>query len=178
VGLEKCRTHAKGPQAGKVIALAKAERQIAGMRKFTTPIDPADWEANPLNSLDMEFRRTIAHIRYYEEKIAEMKESEHIFGVTSVVNKGATEFTGTDVTSEAKPHIYVELLFRERRHLHEMHKTFVAAGIAVKREQVTRELVDRIEIAMDKLITALGKDPQDPEIRNTARLALLGLSAS
>lgn len=140
-----------------------------------SPIAADDWEAHPINSFEMEFRRTIAWIRYYEEKIEELKHDELIFGMTKVESKMATEFPGTDYTEEAKPNIYVELLFRERKHLHELQKTFIAGGIAAKVAASVSKLVDKVELSMNALIVALGRDPADPEIRNTVRQTLLGI---
>jgi hypothetical protein len=174
-GLTVCKTHGgAAPAAAQKSALARAQHEISKHVRVE-PIAADDWEAHPIHSFEMEFRRSIAWIRYYQEKIAELTHRELVWGVSKIEDKTATEFAGEDITMEAKPNIYVELLFRERKHLLELQKTFIAGGIAAKVAASQSAHIDRIELSMNALIVALGHDPSDPEIRNTVRQTLLGI---
>jgi hypothetical protein len=178
VGLTVCRMHGGSTQAARTKSeMVKIERKAIGMRKYTEPISPDDWEANPINSFEMEFRRTIAHIRYYEEKIAQLREEDFIWGQTKEEDVNATEFAGTNVTYESGMHVYEQALFRERRHLHDLHKTFIGANLITKKIEAERELMDRLELAISGVIVALGRDPRDPEIRAVIRNELAKAAA-
>lgn len=179
-GLAVCRMHGgKTPRAAAKSELVKAEQKILGMRRYTTPIPHDDWEAAPVNAFEMEFRRTIAHIRYYEEKLAELKEEALIWGRTKQEDEfGEEGYLGKKQTDEAKPHLYEELLFRERRHLAELIKSWIAAGLGAKRLQLEQDAMDRLELALSNIIVALGRDPRDPEVRQIVRNELLKASGT
>lgn len=148
-----------------------------GLKKFVTPIDEDDPEADPYFSFTMEFRRTLGHIRYYEEKISQLtSEEDLIWGVSKEEEINAAQIGGTNVTREAKMHIYEAAMFNERRHLTDLHKIWITAKLDAKKLEIEQQLVDKIDLALNGILKNLGKDPDDPDVRKIMREGLLQLA--
>lgn len=147
-----------------------------GLRRLVSPIAPDDWEANPINSFSVEFRRTIAAIRYYDEKIASLPdENDLVWGMTEQVEKGATEFEGTDTTYASKLNEYEVARRWERTHLTDLHKLWITAKLDVRKLEIEQRYVEHLDIAIVAIISQLGKDPRDVEVRNIVRAELAKL---
>lgn len=180
VGLQVCGDHGGlTPASARKSELIKAELKIREHRRFAEPISPEDWEANPINSFEMEFRRTIAWIRYYEECVEKLKDDHAlIWGLTKREDHfGEDGYAGKGDTEEAKPNILIELLFRERKHLHELQKTWIGARLDMKKIEMEKEIMDRLELTITNLVTGFGLDPQDPEVRRKVRVAMIPVAA-
>src|SRR6185312_501802 len=121
---------------------------------------------------------TIGWIRYYEDQVAKLDDDKMlVWGTTKMEDIGASEFEGTNTVDEAKPNLWLELLFRERKHLHELQKTYIAAGLAQKKLEMEREIMDRLELAITNTLISLGHNPRDPEIRRTLRTNLMAVAS-
>lgn len=148
---------------------------LIGMKKFTTPIDANDWEANPINAFEMDFRRTVAHIRYFDEKMAELQETDLVWGKTKEVEVGASEFDGTDYTYEAKMSIYYEAQMVERKHLLDLQKVWINAKLDVAKLQLEQAKIVALDSVITRSLTRLGLNSADPEVRRVIREELLAL---
>ncbi|MDP9115856.1 MAG: hypothetical protein M3O28_01015 [Actinomycetota bacterium] len=110
---------------------------------MVTPLLSDDWEAHPINSFELEFRRTVAAIRYYEEKLAELQEQELVYDLQSVVAKAATEFPGTDTTYAVGVH-QLELARRwERQHLTDLHELWITAKLDMRKLEIEQRYVEQ-----------------------------------
>jgi hypothetical protein len=175
VGLTVCMNHGgKQRSAQAKSARVKALRE---MERFVAPISADDPEADVIYSFEMEFRRTVAKIRFCDEMIAELSTKDMVFGTTKIEQKTATEFTGTDVTKEAKLNAWYELQMRERKHLLEMQKIWISAKLDSKRLEISQQYVILLDTAITKSLARLGLDPTNPEIRQVVREELLALPA-
>ncbi len=174
-GAKRCPIHGgeSPPERARYELVAMRE----GLARYVTPISEDDPEADPYVSFSMEFRRTIAHIRYYEEKIASLsKESDLVWGKTKSESVTATEYAGVNTTLEAKTHIYEQACFRERQHLTDLHKIWIGAKLDAKKLEIEQGLIDRIDLTLNSILKGLGKDPDDPEVRKIMREGLLALA--
>lgn len=173
IGLTVCEKHGGSTKASKQKS-ARAKVHLA-TTKFAKPIDGNDWEANPLNSFEMEFRRTVGRIRYYDEKLGELREQDLVWGKTKEETKTATEFSGVDTTNESKANLYHELQFQERKHLTELHKIWISAKLDVTKLEIQRKYVEMLDVAITRSLGALGLDATDPEVRRVIRDNLMSI---
>jgi hypothetical protein len=131
VGLDKCAIHC---------GLSKAERDEAG-RRFVAERDarkavetyglPRD--ISPSDALLEEVRYTAGHVAWLRDKVRELEDRQLVWGVTEQVEKNATEFAGVDTTSAATANMWLELYYRERKHLVDVTKAALSAGIEERR---------------------------------------------
>jgi len=96
-------------------------------------------EIDPAAALLEEVHRTAGHVAWLQEKVREIDEDDLVWGVVEEVDKGSGEFTGTDVTKAAKPNIWLELYHRERKHLVDVTKAALAAGIAERQVRLAEQ---------------------------------------
>lgn len=134
IGLDKCAIHC---------GLSKAERdRIAAMylaeqsaRKAVVTFGlPRDISA--IDALLEEVRYTAGHVAWLREQVQATAPDDLIWGRREQAEKNATEFAGTDTTYAAMPNIWLELYYRERKHLVEVTKAAIAAGIEERRVQL------------------------------------------
>lgn len=164
-GLTVCKFHGGGTEAAKQKS-ARA-RVVAQMEKFITPISPDDVEADPYEGFLRDYRRTIAHIRYFDEKIAELEsEKDLVFGVEKVEEIGATDFPGVNTTHASQMNIYLELQWREREHLQKIAKVYISSGIESKKLALQESVVLRLDSTLTAILQAVGIDPRKPEVRS------------
>lgn len=127
IGLDKCATHC---------GLSKAERQRRAERFL------ADQEArkavdtyglprdiSPTDALLEEVRFTAGHVAWLRQRVSELAPDALTWGTREVVDKQATEFTGTDTTEAAAVNVWLELYYRERKHLVDVCKAAISVGI-------------------------------------------------
>lgn len=170
-GIDFCSRH--GGQLPNLRAKSKMAKTLIGLEKLVTPIPIDDWEANPVNSFTMEFRRTIAAIRYYDEKLAALHEQDLFWGLTQQEIDTTGEFPGTRTTSEAKINLAEESRRWERRHLLDLQKLWINAGMQQQALQIERDKMEMFERVMNNIIVGLGRDPTDPDVRGVVRASLL-----
>lgn len=177
IGLDFCRRHG-GQFEGNRRKSEKA-KAIRAMQNFVTPIAADDPEADVIYSFEMEYRRTVAKIRFCDEMIGKLTdEKDLVWGKTKKEAKTATEFQGIDITYESRMNTWYEMQMRERKHLLEMQKIWIAAKLDSRRLQISQQYVILLDTAITKSLTRLGLDPTNPEIRQVVREELLALPAS
>ncbi len=123
-GTDKCRMHL-GRKAAPVIAEAQARKAV---ETYGLPRD-----ISPTDALLEEVRYSAGHVAWLRARVAELEAADLAWGMTEQQEKNASEFTGTDTTYAATPNIWLELYFRERKHLLDLTKTAIAVGIEERR---------------------------------------------
>lgn len=178
VGLTRCRMHGgASPVLADRHGLAVMRR---GMGRLITPVDENDTEVDPFNGFVMEVRRTLGAIRFYEEQIAKLSTDDDdvdaaVWGTTKEVDQNSGEFAGTDITREARPNIWITEWRREREHLTELHKVWIAAKMDERRWNAEQRHFEELDEIVTAVVVGLGKDPRDPAVRDVVRRALAGL---
>lgn len=176
IGLAVCRSHGGATELSKRKS-AKA-KLLNSMKSFTTPIPENDWEANPINAFMMDFRRTVAHIRFFDEQIEALQASDLGWGRTKKEDIQASEFEGVNETYEAKINIIYAMQFDERKHLLQLQRVWINAKLDIARLDIEREKVLLMDTMITNVLTRLNHDVTDPEVRNIVRQELLALPAS
>lgn len=192
VGSGQCTAHARSGERCKRFAVAQAtvcnlhggkspavverQRRAAvhhGLALFTHPIDAADLEANPLNAFDVEFRRTIAAIRFCDAQIEKLSSSEDlVWGVTKIDSIGATEFAGQNVSYESKINAWEAKRFTEREHLTDLLKLWITAKLSEKKLAIEASTLDALQHVIDAVLISMNADPHDPKIRTIVTHAI------
>lgn len=177
-GLTVCLTHGGNLPANA----AKSQRaKVRGaLDKFVKPISADDKEADPIVAFEVEFRRTVARIRYFDEQIAKLEDANAlVWGMTSQERKDGFEkgdvVTTTTTVHEAKMNGYVEAQWQERRHLKDLTKIWIGAKLDERRLNIMESTVLMLNDAITAIVRGLGKDVNDPEVRQVVRAALVAL---
>ncbi len=132
--LDECRMHL-GKKAGPAIAAAKATE--AARRAVITYGLPRD--ISPADALLEEVRYTAGHVAWLREKVAELKQADLVWGVTEETDTQASEFPGTNTTRAAKPNAWLQLYREERKHLVDVTKAAISAGIEERKVRLAEQ---------------------------------------
>jgi hypothetical protein len=171
-GSDKCRMHL-GKKAADVIGEAEARKAVEtyGLRRDISATD----------ALIEEVQWTAGHVAYLRERIRELEAANLVWGKTEEVDKGASEFTGIDVTHAAVPNAWLQLYRDERKHLVDVCKAAISAGIEERRVRLAEAqgaiVVDVIRRILARLELSEGQSRLVPmvvpeELRRAAVLAL------
>lgn len=125
-GTGRCKLH-----GGATVSHRGAASEELARRAVVTYGLPRD--ISPTEALLEEVRYTAGHVAWLREKVAELEDEQLVWGVTEQVDKQASEFRGTDTTEAARPNIWLELYYRERKHLVDVTKAAISAGIEERR---------------------------------------------
>lgn len=168
-----CAPHGRSPYAKKASERALVLTQ---MQRF---VKPYEGDIDPLSAFEMEFRRTLGRIAWYDEQLALLgSERDLIWGVTKEEHVGAAEFAGTNTTYEAKANLLLELQNWERKHLLDMEKVWIGAKLDEQKLNLMRRYVESAYTAVVKAVKILGLDPGDPKVQEALAVALLGEEAA
>lgn len=170
-GTDKCRMHL-GTRAADAIAEDAARRAVV---TYGLPRD-----ISPTDALLEEVRYTAGHVAWLRERVAELEQADLVWGMTEQAEKTATEFSGVDTTYAAKPNVWLELYYRERKHLVDVTKAAIAAGIEERRVKlaeaqgsllngVIRRILDRLSLSPEQ--SALLPLVVPEELRRAAAMA-------
>lgn len=133
------------------------------MQRF---VQPYQGDLDFVSAFEGEFRRTYSRILWLEERIAGLaEERDLIWGMSKEEHISASEFAGTNKTYEAKTHIYEDMLWKERKHMLEMVKLWVKAGIEEQKIGAIKRYMEFTYTKVNEAARALGHDPADPEVR-------------
>lgn len=102
-----------------------------------------------------------------------------VFGVIEREVQAGGESGGHDrVKLSAAPNVWLQVYLIERKHLADITKIAMAAGLESRRLDWAEGMADRLISAMEDLAIQLGHDPADPKIRLLTANALSQLTAN
>jgi hypothetical protein len=125
-----CAFHGgNAPRAKAAAARRMAEEKArTALETYGRPID-----TTPTEALLEEVRWTAGHVQWLRDRVRELEQAAVTWGVTEKVEKTAGEFPGVDTTHAAAPNVWVDLYARERKHLVDVCKAAISAGIEERR---------------------------------------------
>lgn len=164
-GNTTCTSH--GANSPKATESAKKAQALSAMERFVAPYAGS---LDPYSAFEAEYRRTYGRIVWLEAQIANLAdENDLIWGKTREEHLGATEFSGTNTTYEARIHVWEDMLRWERRHLLDLTKVALKADIEKARLGMMQRAVESTYTATVRLLTDLGLDTADPLVRDKIR---------
>lgn len=136
LGAKTCRMHGSATKAAKAAAERRVGEALASRAVATYGLPR---EVDPVVALLEEVHRTAGHVAWLHEKVQAIAADDLVWGVVEEVDKGASEFVGIDTTRAAKPNIWLDLYQRERKHLTDVCKAALAAGIAERQVRLAEQ---------------------------------------
>lgn len=164
-GEDLCRQcGGNAPQVRKAAEMrvmnALAEQAV---RTYGLPLD-----VSPTEALLDEVRWTAGHVAWLREQVQDLEREALTWGRTEEVDKGSGEFTGIDITHAAAPNIWLDLYSKERKHLLDVCKAALSAGVEERRVRLAERQGDLLAGAIRAILDELGLTPDQaarvPEI--------------
>lgn len=172
-GSGRCKLHGGCAPSGRVAAMNEQARKAVETYGLPRDISPTD-------ALLEEVRYSAGHVAWLRAKVAEIEADDLVWGKTEEVDKNASEFAGTDTTHAAAVNVWLDLYFRERKHLLDLTKTAISVGIEERRvrlaeaqgslmNDVIRRILARLSLNADQ--SALLPVVVPEELRRAAAFA-------
>jgi hypothetical protein len=161
-GLDKCAAHCGLSKAARK---ARAEAYLADQaaRKAVVTYGlPRD--ISPTDALLEEVRYTAGHVAWLRDQVRELEAGDLTWGVTEEVTKGATEFAGIDVTSSAAVNVWLELYYRERKHLVDVCKAAISVGIEERRVRLAEAQGQVVAEVIRRILARLSLSPEQGKL--------------
>lgn len=162
IGLDKCAIHCGLSKADRDRIAAEFLADAEARRAVVTYGLPRD--ISPTDALLEEVRYSAGHVAWLRAKVAEIEENDLVWGVTERAEKNATEFSGTDVTEAAKPNVWLDLYFRERRHLLDLTKTAISVGIEERRVRLAEAQGSLLNEVIRRILGRLSLTPEQSKL--------------
>lgn len=157
-GTDFCRDHGRK----RTIEVSERSKALTAMERFVAPYNG---ELTPLTAFENEYRRTWGRIVWLEDMLSRLKVEELTFGETKREQIAATEFAGTNITYEARIHVYEDMLRWERKHALELLKVYLKANMDERRFDAMRRYLEGTYAATIRLLNSLGVDTTEPTVR-------------
>lgn len=152
-GVGRCKLHGGSTQSHVVAGMkVLAERAV---KTYGLPVD-----ISPTEALLDEVKWTAGHVAWLRSQVQELERDALAWGKTEEVNKGSGEFTGLDVTHAAAPSIWLDLYQRERKHLLDVCKAAIAAGIEERRVRLAESQGALLASVIRAILDDLGLTPE------------------
>lgn len=152
-----------GGNAPQVRKAAERRKQLAAaqqaVKTYGLPVD-----TNPVDALLDEVRWTAGHVLWLRERVQEIEHGSLVWGTTEVVDKGAGEFTGTDTTDAARPNVWLTLYQSERKHLVDVCKTAIAAGLAERQVRIAEQQGEQLVRVIQAILGDLQLTPEQQRL--------------
>ena len=131
-----CAFHGGNAPQNKAAAQRRLaeEKALAALETYGRPVD-----TTPTEALLEEVRWTAGHVQWLRERVRELEQQAVTWGMTETVEKTAGEWPGTDTTHAAAPNVWVDLYARERRHLLDVCKAAIQAGVEERRVRLAEQ---------------------------------------
>lgn len=132
LGVGNCKNHNGSTPSGRRFAQTELARRA--VQTYGLPREVA-----PDVALLEEVHRTAGHVAWLGQVVADIEQEDLVWGQVEIVEKGSGEFTGTDVTYKAQANIWLDLYQRERKHLTDVCKAALTAGIAERQVKLAEQ---------------------------------------
>jgi hypothetical protein len=152
-GAVACRWHGGASPAAKAAA-ARRVAMAEAQQMLQTYGRPAD--VDPTDALLEEVRWTAGHVGWLRDRVRELEPDALVWGMTEQVDQHATEFPGINTRRAAVPNVWLELYRAERKHLVDVCRVAIAAGIEERRVRLAERQGALIVQAIQGILGELG----------------------
>lgn len=148
-GFGRCKLHG-GSTSSHVVAgmVAMAEQAV---KTYGLPVD-----VSPTEALLDEVKWTAGHVSWLRARVQEMEERTLSWGIKSVVDKG----DGMETTEAAGTPVLLDLYHRERKHLLDVCKAAIAAGIEERRVRLAESQGALLADVIRRILADLDLSPE------------------
>lgn len=115
---------------------------------------------SPTDALLDEVRWTAGHVAWLRSKVQLLEEQTLTWGLRSVVDKQGGEYPGVDTTEAASPPVLLDLYQRERKHLLDVCKAALAAGIEERRVRLAESQGALLADVIRRILGELDLSPE------------------
>lgn len=148
LGHGRCSYHGGNAPSGKLHAQREAASAAVATYGLPRTIDPTD-------ALLEEIHRTAGHVDYIAAQIRDLDPDGLVWGLTESADVQASEFPGTNTKHAAAINVWLELYHRERRHLVDVCKAAIVAGIEERRVNLAERQGELAGQALRAILTGL-----------------------
>lgn len=113
-------------------------------------------DISPTDALLEEVRYTAGHVAWLRQQVQALEPDALVWGVKEETDHRGGEFPGTDTTEAAMPSIWLELYYRERKHLLDVTKAAIAAGIEERRVRLEEAKGQLVAEVIRRITSRLG----------------------
>lgn len=155
-GLTVCPAH--GGLAPQVIAKANERRQRQILEEAVTTYG-LPREIDPGAALLEEVHRTAGHVAWLKEQVGNLEVEQLTWGHTSDQFTNSNIEQGTESRYEAAIPVLMDLYLKERKHLVEVCKTALAAGVEERKVRIAEEQGQLVAHAINQILDGLNLTP-------------------
>lgn len=152
-GVGACKLHGGKMRNHRVAAQVQATEEAVRTYGLRLDISPTD-------ALLDEVQWTAGHVAWLRARIQELETEALGWGVTKVEDHGATEFPGVNTTESAAPPVLLELYQRERKHLVDVCKAAIVAGIEERRVKLAEQQGALLAGVIQRILADLALSPE------------------
>jgi hypothetical protein len=156
LGFGRCKNHGGATQSHA----KAAEKAIAAQAVVTYGLSR---EVDPRDALLEEVYRTAGAVDFLAEQVRAIEAKDLVWGVTKESDQQATEFEGVNVDKEAKPNIWLVLYQQERKHLVDVCKAAIGAGIEERKVRVAEQFGSQLAAFVRFILGGLALTPEQWE---------------
>lgn len=148
-----CKLHSGNtPSHAAAATVAQAKTAVA---TFGLPR-----EIDPRDALLEEVYRTAGAVDWLHQQVQRLEAEQVTWGKAEEVEKQAGEFPGVDTTHKAAVNVWVELWQKERKHLVDVAKAAIAAGIEERRVRLAEQQGAMLAGAIKAILGDLDLTPE------------------
>lgn len=161
-GQRVCRNHGGAAPRSRAAAERRLAEQAARkiLETYGRPVDGI----SPTEALLEEVRWTAGHVAWLRERVQELEVEALTWGRVEEVDRTSGEFPGLDVTHAARPSVWLDLYQRERRHLLDVCKAAIAAGIEERRVRLAESQGALLAQVIQRILGDLHLTPEQQRL--------------
>lgn len=156
-GTGQCKLHGGRMPNNRIAAMNEQARKAVETYGLPRDISPTD-------ALLEEVRYSAGHVAWLRAKVAEIEADDLVWGKTEEVDKNASEFAGTDTTHAAAVNVWLDLYFRERKHLLDLTKTAISVGIEERRVRLAEAQGSLMNDVIRRILARLSLSPDQSSL--------------
>lgn len=163
VGIGGCKLHMGNVSTSVIAAERITAKQMVKTYGLNVKIDPVE-------ALLEEVERTVGAVRWLQSIIGELEQGEIVYGLSEESiepdvrdDDGRVLVANVSGKMKAAPSVWVDLYQKERRHLREVCRDAIAAGVSMRMITMYEQAADTYVSMYERVINQLGLTPEQKQ---------------